>query len=326
VAATAAPGRGAHDLPGGWPAIAAATAHEAQARLPFFIAHGGQAQHAGSVARAHLVALAGWPDALRLDDAAVTLTLPAPERTAFFEQANRALHAAGLITGWRNETYPVLALDDGPALDDDTAQALDDSPAQPQPPPPLASIERAAARFWGTLTFGAHCNGWVAGADGRPAALWIARRSFTKPTDPGQLDNLIGGGVPLGQSPAETVVREGWEEAGLTPAQMAGLQPGRRFGVLRDVPEGLQRELISVFDLALPPGLVPHNQDGEVHSLALLPVAEALAHAAAGDMTVDAALVTLDFALRHRLLAAGLHAALQARAAALWRGPARLEP
>ena len=317
MAATAAPGHGAHDLPGGWPAIAAATAHDARARLPFFIAHGGRAQHAGAVARAHLGALARWPDALRLDDAALTLTLPAPERTAFFEQANRALHAAGLITGWRDETYPVLALDNVPA------PALDDNAA---PPPLLASIARAAARFWGTLTFGAHCNGWVAGASGRPAALWIARRSFTKPTDPGLLDNLVGGGVPLGQSPAETVVREGWEEAGLTPPQMAALQPGRRFGVLRDVPEGLQRELISVFDLALPAGLVPHNQDGEVHSLALLPVAEALAHAAAGDMTVDAALVTLDFALRHRLLAAGLYAALQARAAPLWRGQACLEP
>ena len=314
MAKAAATGHAAHDLPSGWPAIAAATAHEAHARLPFFITHGGRAQLAGAVARAHLGALARWPEALRLDDTAVTLVLPAAERTAFFEQANRALHAAGLITGWRDETYPVLALDEG--------RALDDSPAAP----PLASLERAAARFWGTLTFGAHCNGWVAGADGRPAWLWIARRSFTKPTDPGQLDNLIGGGVPQGQSPADTVVREGWEEAGLTPAQMAGLQPGQRFGVLRDVPEGLQRELISVFDLALPPGLVPQNQDGEVHSLALLPVAQALAHAAAGDMTVDAALVTLDFALRHRLLADGLHLALHARAAPLWRGPARLEP
>ena len=36
-----------------------------------------------------------------------------------------------------------------------------------------------------------------------------------------------------------------------------------------------------------------------------MPVAEAIALAAAGEMTVDAALVTLDFALRHRLLPAG---------------------
>ena len=81
--------------------------------------------------------------------------------------------------------------------------------------PPLALIERAAARFWGTLTFGAHANGYVADAQGRPTHLWIARRSTHKATDPGKLDNLVGGGVPHGQTPFETLVREGFEEAGL---------------------------------------------------------------------------------------------------------------
>ena len=74
-----------------------------------------------------------------------------------------------------------------------------------------ATIERAAARFWGTLTLGAHCNGYVADAHGRPTHLWVARRSLSKPTDPGMLDNLIGGGVPLGQSPLEALQREAFE-------------------------------------------------------------------------------------------------------------------
>jgi 8-oxo-dGTP pyrophosphatase MutT (NUDIX family) len=288
-----------------WPAIAAAQAREAGARLPFLIADGAQSRLAGSVARAHLSALARWPQALQLDDGSLTLTLPAAERTEFFALANRRLHQEGLIVAWRDETYPVLAQDGG---------AL------------LATFERAAARFWGTLTFGAHCNGYLAGADGRPTHLWIARRSFTKPTDPGLLDNLVGGGVPHGQTPADCVLREGWEEAGLTPAQMQGLQPGRRFRVARDIPEGFQLEEVSVFDLALPSGLQPVNQDGEVHSVTLMPVAEALARAAAGEMTVDAALVTLDFALRHRLLPDETHARLQAQAAPLWQGPSRLDP
>jgi hypothetical protein len=34
----------------------------------------------------------------------------------------------------------------------------------------------------------------------------------------------------------------------------------------------------------------------------LMPVVEALARAAAGELTTDAALATLDFALRHRLV------------------------
>ena len=287
-----------------WPAIAAAQARDAGARLPFFIADGGQSCLAGSIARAHLLALARWPLALQIAEGAVTLTLPASERRDFFTLANRRLHQDGLVIGWRDETYPVLAQHDGRLL---------------------ATLERAASRFWGTTTFGAHCNGYVAAADGRPSHLWIARRSYSKPTDPGLLDNLVGGGVPHGQTPAACVLREGWEEAGLSPAQMQGLQPGRRFRVGRDIAEGFQLEEISVFDLTLPPSLQPINQDGEVHSVALMPVADALACAAAGEMTVDAALATLDFALRHRLLPADAHHALSLRAEALWCGDSAID-
>ena len=70
----------------------------------------------------------------------------------------------------------------------------------------------------------------------------------------------------------------------------------------RDIPEGLQHEWLHAYDLQLPAGLTPNNQDGEVAGFECLPLAEAL-HLAAGDaMTVDAALVTLDFALRRALL------------------------
>ena len=288
----------------GWPAIAGARQADAGARVPFHIIDGGRPWQAGSVARAHLGALARWQPALAVDSAGVTLHCPVPDRVQFLAEVNHRLRAEGLILAWRDEIYGVHALDGGHLL---------------------ATIERAASRFWGTTTFGAHCNGYVAGAGGRPSHLWIARRAFTKPTDPGLLDNLVGGGVPHGQSPAACVVREGWEEAGLSPAQMAGLQPGRRLRVARDIPEGFQLEDVSAFDLALPPGLVPQNQDGEVHSITLMPVADALACAAAGDMTVDASLVTLDFALRHQLLGAADAAALAARASHLWLGAARLD-
>ena len=94
--------------------------------------------------------------------------------------------------------------------------------------------------------------------------------------------------------------------------------------VARDIPEGFQLEQVSVFDLALPPDLVPENQDGEVHSLTLMTIEQALGHAAAGDMTVDAALVTLDFALRHRLLSTHRHQHLQVMSESLWTGRASL--
>lgn len=289
-------------MPHTWPSIRAAQWRQIP-RVPFHVLQAGQRLATGSVAVAHLPALARWPEALRVDEQGVLLTLPAAEREAFFAQANQALREAGLIVAWRDETYPVLAIE---------SKQL------------LATFERAASRFWGTLTFGAHCNGCVLDASGRPAQLWIARRSLSKATDPGLLDNLIGGGVPHGQTPAETLLREGWEEAGLLPHQMSELRAGHVLRVARDIPEGFQLEELSVFDLALPAGLVPSNQDGEVAALSLMSTAEALAHAATEAMTVDASLAMLDFALRHALLPAAQHAGLDAALAALRVGTAEL--
>jgi 8-oxo-dGTP pyrophosphatase MutT (NUDIX family) len=216
-----------------------------------------------------------------VSDAHVQLLCTAAERQSVLAQINEALRDDGLIKAWRNETYPVACLASGECL---------------------ATFERAASRFWGTLTLGTHATGYVADESGRPTHLWIAQRALDKATDPGAWDNLVGGGVPAGQSPLEALVREAWEEAGLRPTQLQGLRPGRVIRLRRDIPEGLQLEDVHGFDLAMPPGLVPANQDGEVAGFELLPVAEALARAAGTQMTVDAALVTLDFALRHGLV------------------------
>jgi 8-oxo-dGTP pyrophosphatase MutT (NUDIX family) len=277
-----------------WPSIALARRHDAALRVPFGIDTPHGAVHVGSVARAHLQALARWQPWLQAQPQALHLACPAHERSARLAEVNAALREARLIHGWRDETYAVV-----------TAPGAE----------PLALVERAASRFWGTLTFGAHCNAYVADPRGRPTHLWIARRSFTKPTDPGLLDNLIGGGVPHGQTPFEALVREGWEEAGLAPHVVAAAVPGRVVHLYRDIPEGLQHEHLHVFDLPLPAGTVPRNQDGEVAELWLASIDEALALAGGSEMTVDASLATLDFALRHGLLG---EAALAQRAAALW--------
>jgi len=268
-----------------WACINAAR-HAPTPRVPFHIA----GARVGSVAEAHLPALQRWPRWIDVEQQA--LHLRAADATAALADINASLRAEGLIVAWRNETYPVLTR---------AGEA------------PLALIERASSRFWGTLTFGAHCNGYMADAAGRPTHLWIARRAFTKATDPGKLDNLVGGGVPHGQSPFETLLREGFEEAGLDEATMRRATPGRVIELRCDIAEGFMHEHLHAFDLELPAGLVPLNQDGEVAELHCWPVAEAIERAAAGEMTVDAALVTLDFALRHRLLAAEDSAALAPR-------------
>ncbi len=282
-----------------WPALAAARAHDPALRLPFLM--GGQ--RAGSVARAHLPALLRWPDCLTVTPQAVELHGAVGERDGVLADINRHLNQARLIHGWRNELFAVPALGD------------DDTPLDVAP---LATIERAAARFWGLLTLGAHGTGYVRNAQGEISHLWVAQRSDQKSTDPGMWDNLIGGGVPAGQSPLQTLVREGWEEAGLAAPLLAGVTSASVLRLCRDLqPEpgdssspagrmqaGLQREHLHCFDLPLAADVVPINQDGEVQRFACLPVAQALKLAASGAMTVDAALVTLDFCLRHRLCTA----------------------
>jgi 8-oxo-dGTP pyrophosphatase MutT (NUDIX family) len=271
---------------GTWPALAAARQADPTLRVPFGVTDGGAPVPVGSVARAHLSTLAAWPSALHLTPDGVLLTVPPAERDACLADVHHALRAQGLIRAWRDEPYRLPGALPG------------------QPLRNLAVIERAAARFWGSLTLGTHCNGYVADAHGRPTHLWVARRAATKQTDPGLLDNLIGGGVPFGQTPRDALVREGWEEAGLQPSDMAGLRRGHVIGLECDLPEGLQREWLYVYDLPMPADLLPANQDGEVAEHRLWPVDQALAFAASGQMTVDAALATLDFALRHDLLAA----------------------
>jgi len=287
-----AQGRLSHAPLSDWPALRAASARDASARAPFAV----NGRRVGSVARAHLQALRAWPQWLQVDEAGVELRVDVPQLNPVLAQLNGALRAMGLIRAWRDEAF---------ALFDPASGAQ------------LATLERAAARFWGTLTLGAHANGYVADAGGRPTHLWIAQRSATKATDPGLFDNLVGGGVPEGQSPQQALVREGWEEAGLQSAQMATARAGSVLCLERDIAEGLQFEWLYAYDLPLPAGQVPQNQDGEVAGFHCLPLDEALALAAGTQMTVDAALVTLDFAVRHGLLAGPsaqrLAAALAAR-------------
>ncbi len=269
-------------IPDPWPALRAAR-HTTVPRRPVIL-HGPQGAVAvGSVAEAHLPALAAWPQWIDVAPQAVTLHFggEVDRICARWATVNEALRAQGLIVAWRDEPYGVW----------DEQEASH------------ATIERAASRFWGTLTLGAHCNGYVADARGRPTHLWVAKRSLSKPTDPGKLDNLIGGGVPLGQSPWEALQREAFEEAGLAPQEIAQATPGRIVALHCDIPEGLQREHLHVYDLRLPEGRTPQNQDGEVAWHQCWPVADALAAAAEGRFTTDAALATLDFAVRHGVVA-----------------------
>lgn len=259
------------------PAIVAARRFDAPAHLPFYIG----SERVGWIRRTDAPALQSWPDVFHIDQTSIRLADTFSDlnaRSAALGAVIGMLAADGRIPGWRNETYAIRNSFD----------------AQP-----LAFIERAASRFFGTMTYAVHLNGIVE-EHGRPPNLWIARRSETKATDPGMLDNMVAGGIGWGMGIEETLVKECWEEAGMARELAEKAARGRLFHVLQSLPEGTQAEQIYVFDLALPVDFAPRNQDGEVGEHRLARIDEVARWIEEGALTVDASLATLDCLLRRR--------------------------
>ena len=260
------------------PCIVDARRFDAHAHRPFWMA----GRQVGWIRETDLPRLARWPDVFAIDATRVAL-MPhfdenADRRSAALGTVIGALAAEGRIPGWRDETYAIR-------------NAFDDAP--------LAYIERAASRFFGTMTYAVHLNGIVKYTDRAPQ-LWIARRSETKATDPGMLDNVVAGGISWGLSIDETIAKECREEAGIDEQIAAQAVRGGTVHVLQSLPEGTQAEQIFVYDLPLPEDFVPHNQDGEVSEHRLARIEEVAHWIEEGAMTVDASLATLDCLLRQR--------------------------
>ena len=116
----------------------------------------------------------------------------ARERTEAIAEVTHALRKAGWVRGWRDEHYAAIGETDGETK---------------------LTMERAAVKRFGVRARAAHLNGIVRGANGW--SMWIATRSRSKQTEPGCLDNLVGGGMRAGASALDTLERESWEEAGI---------------------------------------------------------------------------------------------------------------
>ncbi len=224
--------------------------------------------------------LRAWTEVFEFSETNVCLR-PADEAalSAALAEVARVLAREGAIQGWRDETYAIRA-NDGAAV--------------------LFHLERAAMRFFGLTSSAAHLNGYT--GEGAQLRILVARRAASKSIDPGMLDNVVAGGVASGQDAWQALLRECGEEAGI-PVALA--EKARAAGVLRvcrEVPEGLDSEILYIHDLALPADFVPRNNDGEVSEFLSLEPQTLLERIARGEMTVEAGLVTADFASRHGVL------------------------
>jgi hypothetical protein len=239
------------------------------ARTPFLISD----QLVGFVPAPVRAALVGLPDItctpghVALDDPA---SLPA---------VARHLADSGFFR-WRGEAFDVRARPDGPVL---------------------AQIDRGGIPSFGIQAAGVHVNGLVHRPNG--LHLWVARRAMDKLLDPGKLDHIVAGGISAGLGAPETLIKEAQEEAAISVELVASAVPVATIDYAMERDEGLRRDILYCYDLALPADFVPRPADGEVEAFELWPIARVLETVATTDaFKFNVNLVLIDLFVRLRLV------------------------
>uniref|UniRef100_A0A8C1RX40 Nudix hydrolase 24, chloroplastic-like n=1 Tax=Cyprinus carpio TaxID=7962 RepID=A0A8C1RX40_CYPCA len=184
------------------------------------------------------------------------------------------------LIGWRDEQYAVM-----PRYCD----------------PPLMYMERAATSLFGVKRYGVHVNGYTQDSSGN-LNMWLARRSLTKQTYPGRLDNMAAGGLAAGCSVRHTMVKECEEEACIPPGLAEQARPVGTVSYTYEDDEGIFPECQFVFDLELPLNFQPHIGDGEVQAFYYYPIEKVKDLLVSEEFKPNCAMVVLDFLIRHAII------------------------
>ncbi|KAJ2156268.1 hypothetical protein GGF46_005303 [Coemansia sp. RSA 552] len=190
------------------------------------------------------------------------------------------MRAAGVwasLAKWRDELYPVYG--------------------DPNDPSGISLfMERAASYSFGIRTFGVHINGIVTSGDS--VRMWVAKRSLSKQTWPGYLDQIVAGGIGNGMGVWESVIKECKEEGNIPEALAQRAQAAGTIQYFSRSTLGLQPETQFVFDLELPADFVPTPNDGEVDSFYLWPLDQVLEKIRQGLFKPNCAMCVVDFMVR----------------------------
>ncbi len=217
------------------------------------------------------------------DKQRVDMAFDASERSQFEQQLEsffRDYFAKKGFSGWRDEKYAVR---------------------QNFPDETIFLLERAALSFLGLTGYGVHINGYVKKDD--QLLMWVAKRSMSKPTSPGKLDQIAAGGQPYNVSVWENVIKECEEEASIPRALAMKAKPVSCLTYFYDMEIGMRPDVIFNYDLQLPENFIPHVNDDEVDSFELYPIEELIT--LIGEKSVfklNSAVVIIDFAIRHGII------------------------
>lgn len=181
------------------------------------------------------------------------------------------------------------------------------------------TMERFAAPLFGILLQGAHMIAYVRSRAtendcGVISGLWIPRRAKHLFSSPNMLDATVAGGIAAGTTALETIIKEAGEEATLPPELVRTRV--RSTGLLTyvsstDAIHGWPGEsgllcpgIVYTYEMELPEDVVPKPHDGEVGSYSLMSVGDVQAALQNNEFKPDAAVVVVDFLIRHGVITA----------------------
>jgi 8-oxo-dGTP pyrophosphatase MutT (NUDIX family) len=246
---------------------------------PFFIEN----KHIGYIEKEFLPILTSYSNDFKESQHGIILSESLnnfDKRSHFFDTLLHDLLEKKMIEPFRDEFYAV-------------AQHIDQDP--------FLRIRRGAASYFGFRNYGVHLNGYV--IKNNQMFMWIGVRSSSKQIAPGKLDHIVGGGLPMGLSVFENLVKEAQEEANIPLELLQNAQRIDPIHYCRQTGPKLRRDTIFVYDLELPESFIPRNADGEVESFTLMPIDDVIAALHEPDaFKFNCNLVLIDFLIRHQFI------------------------
>nr|XP_053656447.1 uncharacterized protein LOC128705215 [Cherax quadricarinatus] len=151
----------------------------------------------------------------------------------------------------------------------------------------------------GVRAFGVHIMGYTRVPEDGSMKIWVQKRSLDKPTYPGMMDTMVGGGITAGLQPFQVMLKEAHEEAAI-PENIAKMaQAAGTVTFFTETERGLHANTEFVYDLELPPDFVPCNNDGEVEGFEAVSVEEFLECVTSIKYKLTSVPVGIDFLVRH---------------------------
>ena len=231
-----------------------------------------------------------WPSCWFLDHEKRLLSLLSPldiqDRTNLMNTTLHSEHGKGDIDAlrkWAKELFPVYSSTGEHVLD----------------------MDGCDVDLLGIVNFAVHLLAYVITKEG--SKFWVPRRSKTKRSYPGMLDNTIGGSLSLGERPIDCIVREAADEGAITeeyarkniiPCGFLSYQMSQT----DDSRAGCQHQVQYLYEMELTEDIVLESFDGEVEEFTLKKLDEVHHSLIHGELKLNCGMTWMAYLVRHGII------------------------